>query len=798
MLKNYLKVAFRNLRRSPGYSLINVFSLAIGLACSVLILLFIYDELRYDAHHENADHIYRVTKSYTQGNHWAAIGPPVGAALVDGIPEIEASARFRPFGVSDIFTFEDRSFEERNGVMADTSMFDIFSIPLKRGSERDVLKAPYSIVLSESMAQKYFGSQDPLDKLLEVNGGYQLRVTGVMEDLPATTHMPFDFMVSMSTFYEFFGGDPDQSRTWAGMYTYVKVREGSDVSVVESKLPQFVDAFFQGIYDEPASNVMEIAFQPLRSIYLHSKLEKEYRANSDVIYVYVFSIIAVLVLLIACVNFTNLTTARASNRMREIGIRKTLGSRRNQLALQFMGESMLLSGFALMLAYVIVLLTLPLLNEVTGKALVLDSTINTVLWVGLSGITLLAGLVSGLYPAVHLSRFTPINAFKGASIPGMERTFLKKGLVVFQFSISIFLIASTLVVVDQLDYFKSKQLGFEKEGVVTFSLNGALGEYVDDGNLETFKQELTRHSTVLHASNASSIPGQRFSIESFTVVEDPEIEPTPMRVAWRTDHDYANALGLDIVAGRDFSKYAPADSAAWLVNEAAVREFNLAEPVGKTLKWDNAYEGPIVGVIKDFHFASLHNVVEPLLIPLRPGGGGNMLVRIQTDQIQDALDHIRQTVATISPENDVALSFLGDNMDLLYRSEDRLGKVFRYFSIVAILIACLGLIGLATYTSEQRTKEIGIRKVLGATVASVLVLLSRDFARLVGIAFLVAAPITYLLMDRWLQSFAYQVDLGPGILVMAGALVLMIALMTIGYQALKAALSNPVESLRYE
>ena len=798
MLKSYLKVAFRNLRRSPGYSTINVFSLSIGLACSVLILLFIYDELQYDAHNEEADRIYRVTVSYTEGSHWAAIGPPVGAALVSSIPEIEGSTRFRPFGVSDIFAFEARRFEEQNGIMADTSMFDMFSIPLIRGNATEALKAPYSIVLSESMARKYFGAQDPIGKLLDVNGGYQLSVTGVMEDRPRTTHMPFDFMVSMSTFYAFFGGDPDQSLTWAGMYTYIKAKEGVQVEAVEAKLPQFVNSFFRDVYDEPAYNQMQIELQPLRSIYLHSRLEKEYRANSDIIYVYVFSAIAALVLLIACVNFTNLTTARAGNRMREVGIRKTLGSRRNQLALQFLGESMLLSGFALFLAYGLVLLAISLLNNVTGKALELGNTFNVVFWIGISGIAVLAGLISGFYPAVHISRFSPIDAFKGTSIPGRERTFLRKGLVAFQFAISIFLITSTLVVSDQLEFFKSKQLGFEKEGVVTFNLNGSLSEYVDDGNLETFKQELTRHNAVLHASNASDIPGQRYSIESFTVIEDPSIEATSMRVAWRTDHDYARTLGLEIVAGRDFSKHAPADTAAWLVNEAAVKRLNLNDPVGKTLKWGGAYEGPIVGVLKDFHFASLHNDVEPLVIPLRPGRGGNVIVRVQTSQLQDALDHIKQTISTVAPENYVAFTFLDDELDLLYRSEDQLGQVFRYFAIVAILIACLGLIGLATYTSEQRTKEIGIRKVLGASVVGVLVLLSRDFARLVGIAFLVAAPVSYLLMNRWLQSFAYQVDLGIGLFLTAGVLVLVIALITIGHQALRAALSNPVEALRHE
>ena len=800
MLKNYLKVALRTLKRSPGYTFINISSLAIGLASCVLILLFIYDELRHDRHHEHADQVYRVTVSYTEGSHWAAIGPPVGAAMQQTIPEVEVSARFRPYGGNNnIFTFEDRQFVERNGVMADSTIFQVFTLPLLRGNEHTALAAPYTVVISASMAQRYFGNEDPLGQLLEVDDGYTLRVTGVMEDVPVTTHAPFDFMVSMSTFYSFFDESPDNNITWAGMYTYIKARDGVDRSTIEAKLPGFVETFYRDVFDEPAVTQASIYLQPLTSIYLRSALEKEYRANSNIIYVYVFGVVAIFILLIACVNFTNLTTARAGNRMREVGIRKTLGSMRQQLTIQFLGESLLLSALALLLAYALVWLFLPIMNGITGKALAIEGSFSLVLWSGLICITIFSGLISGFYPALHVSRFTPLNALKGASVPGKERLFLRKGLVIFQFAISIFLIASTFIVSEQLSFFRGSELGFDKERVLVFQPSGDLQDYVYEGRVIAFKELLKNHSAIEQVSFTSSVPGRRYSIENFTIDERPDVEEVSMRIAWTADHEYIKALGVDLVQGRDFSEEAPRDTSAWLINEAAARAFDLDDPVGKTINWASMnYAGPIVGVVANFNFASLHNSVEPLVIPLRPYRGGNLIVRVQAGRLQEALEHIDTVVASVAPGTPMNYTFLDEEFSLLYRSEDQLGQVFKYFSFIAILIACLGLIGLAAYTAERRAKEIGVRKVLGATVASVLVLLCKDFARLVGIAFILAAPLSYFMMDRWLQSFAYQISPGVTVFLATGSLVLLIAIVTIGYQALQAALSNPVDALKYE
>ncbi len=799
MFRNNLRVALRSLRRSPWYTFINASGLALGLACCVLILLFVYDELKYDRHHENADRIYRVTASYTEGSHWAPIGPPVGPAMKAAIPEITAVARFHPFGGSDIFQFEDNIFEERLGVLADSSVFDVLSIALLQGNPQRALVAPYTVVISASMAEKYFGGANPLGKSFRVNDRYELEVTGVMEDLPATTHLPFQFMVSMSSFYQWSENDPDQMLTWAGFYTYVQVREGAELNLVENKIGNFAGTFFKDVFDEPAQEVVTFHLQPITRIHLHSALEKEYRANSNAIYVYVFGLVAIFVLLIACVNFTILTTARAGKRMQEVGIRKTLGSIRKQLAFQFLGESLLLSGLALMGAYVLVVVGIPVLNEITGKSIAMDPSLHLLIWAGLLVATLAAGLLSGSYPALYLSGLSPIRALKGETIPGAERSFMRRGLVAFQFGVSIFLIASTLVVARQLSYFRSMQLGFEQEGVIVMQLNGALRDYVFDGNLDNFKEELVRHSSIRQVSLASDVPGQRYSLEYFYVDgSQDQVDETIMRVAWGVDHDYVKALGITLVEGRDFSKRAPADTSAWIVNEAAVRRLGLEAPVGQILRWGDRYAGPIVGVAADFNFASLHHEVEPLVIPLRPGIGGNVVVRVSTSDVDGALGHAREVIEAVAPGALFTFDFLSDELDALYRSERRLARVFGYFSSLAILIACMGLIGLAAYTAERRSKEIGIRKVLGASVSNVLILLSMEFARLVGLGFLVAVPMCYLFMSRWLQSFAYQIELNAGVFVLAGLAVLGVAMVTISYQSVRAALADPVKSLRYE
>ncbi len=797
MLKNYFKIALRNLKRQKGYTFINVAGLAVGMACCLLILLFVRDELSYDRHHENADRIFRLTIAYDQGSHWAPIGPPVGPAFMAQMPEVEQIARFFPSESAVVLRYEDRQFEEPNFVYADSTVFEVFTLPLVRGDPQTALAAPNTLVLSEQLARKYFGDDDPMGRTLTVPGWQELTVSGVMQDVPPTTHLPLDLMVSMQTFYNNAGDWVNTARTWAGFHTYVVLHEPGQIEAVVQKSPAFITDFFEDRFEVPAEEVMQFVLQPLPDIHLYSHLEKEYRANSDVIYVYVFSVIALFVLLIACINFINLATARAAGRMREVGVRKTLGAHRFQLVKQFLGESALMAGLALVLASVLIVLWLPVLNDLTGKTLALADLQNTRLILSLIVITILTGLISGAYPAFVISGFRPTQALRGQTIGKTSQpVVLRKGLVVFQFAISIFLIIGTAVVLSQLTYFRTKQLGFDKERIVHVRLGGELAEAVEN-NLETFRQELLRNPAILNVSLAAEVPGVRYSLEGMTVDGQQDDARTMMRIAWGVDHDYLETLGIELAAGRDFSREAPADTNAWIINEAAVERLGLDDPVGRVMRWGD-YAGPIVGVAKNFHFASLHHEIEPLVIPLRPGIGGMLLARLQAGQMAEALPFLEKALDRLVPGQLFRYSFVADDFDLLYREEDKLRDVFGYFSAIAIFIACLGLFGLAAFTAEQRTKEIGVRKVLGASVSGIVLLLSTAFTKLVVVAFVVAAPLAYFAMDRWLQDFAYRIDISWQIFLMAGLTALGIALLTVSYQSIRAALANPVEALRYE
>ena len=800
MLKHHLLVASRTLRRERGYAALNVVGLAVGLACCALIVLYVRDELSYDRHHERADRIVRVTRPTADGSHWAATGPPLGLALEEAMPEVERAARVFPIGSETVLSLSgtDRRFEAPDGVYADASVLDVFTLPLLRGDPATALDAPGSVVLSASMAERLFGTADPVGRTLDFRGPADLTVTGVFADLPATTHLPLAYAVSMETFYaqQEDASWLDEARGWAGFYTYLLLRRPGDAAAVTAKLPDFVDTFFAEDYDERPSTQTSFRLQPITDIHLHSKLEKEYRPNGDAIYVGVFALVALFVLVIAAVNFINLTTARSGSRLREVGVRKALGSTRGQLARQFLTESLLTSALAFGVAVSLVLLALPLLNGLTGKAFTAADALTPAALLGLLGLAVGTGAVAGLYPALFMASFRPTRALRNDPT-GRQPALLRHGLVAFQFALSIFMLIGTAVVFSQLDYVRSQRLGFDEERVVEVRLDG-YAAYEARQNLDTFKEEVMRSPAVAGVSLASNAPGRRYSLEFVRAEEQPEDEETLVRIAWGVDHDYARALGLTIAEGRDFSPRAPADTTAWLINESAARELGLDEPVGQVLRWGSqGYAGPVVGVVEDFHFASLHDAVEPLVIPLRPGVGGTLLVRVR-DDAPAALAHVRAQIDALVPGSPFRYTVLDDTFDQLYRQEEQLSRVFGLFSGLAVLVACLGLFGLAAYTAERRRKEVGIRKVLGASVGHVVVLLSKDFARLVVVAFVVAAPVAYLVMSRWLDGFAYRVEMGPAVFLLAGTTALAIALATVSVHAVRAATADPVRSLRSE
>jgi putative ABC transport system permease protein len=798
MFKNYLKVALRNLLKYKGYTLINVTGLAVGMTCCLLILFYVRTELSYDRHHENADGIYRVTSlNHRSGTHWACIGPPVGPALESAFPEIERVVRYRFVEAgSAVLSHEEREFEEKGILYADANVFHMFTLPLRQGNPTTALRDPHTIILTAEMVQKYFGDADAMGRILSFNGGMELKVTGVLEDLPKTAHNPFDFLISLSTFYSNAGDWLDRAKTWAGFHTYIQLKEGVDPESLTQKIPDFVARFYADRYDEPADERMSLHLQPLVDIHLHSKLEKELHQNSDIAYVYIFSVIAAFVLVIACINFVNLTTARSTRRMREIGIRKVVGAHRTQLIRQIMAESMFMVLLAWALTLGAIELTLPIFTNLTGVELALDAFQPTQLFLMMGGIAVLTGIISGSYPALLVSGFHPIDALKGRSRSTARPATFRKGLVTVQFVISIFLMAASLVIGDQLTFFRTKQLGFDKEHVIKVRLPEVLREAVVRSP-ETFREELSQNPAIVSMSVASEVPGERFSLEGINIEGRPDAPATTMRIIWGVDHDYLPTLGIELAQGRNFSRELRSDSSALILNEAGVRELGLSDPIGTRLRWQR-YVGNVVGVVHDFHFASLHNQIQPLIIPLRPNQANHLLVRVAPHKIAEVLPFLRSTLDKIVPNQPFFYSLLGADFDRLYLAEDKLFDIFGYFTGIAIFVACLGLLGLASFAAEQRTKEIGVRKVLGASIRGVVILLSKDFSKLVALAFLISTPIAFLATRQWLQDFAYRVEIGIGTFLMAGVLALLIAWLTVFFHALKAALSNPVESLRYE
>lgn len=807
LIRNYIKTLGRNIYRNKFYTSLNLVGLSIGMVCCLLIILFVKDELSFDRHHINADRVYRVTLKFNvgSGNHWAPIGPPVAKGMKDAIPEIEETVRFfRVGGNFNIFNYQNEKFKATKGVYADSSVFKVFTYPLLHGNPETALIEPRSIVLSSEMAQAFFGNENPIGKTIEVTDwdNFQLTVTGVLDEMPKSTHFPFNYLLSMSTFYDFTSGpdwDPDQSLTWAGIYTYILLNETAEQAVVQSKLPGFMDNFYARIAEEDMqpSEMATMILQPLPDIHLHSSLEKEYEANSDMTYVYVFGVIAIFVLLIACSNFINLTTARASNRMREIGIRKTLGAVRSQLALQFLGESILLSFLALVLAYGLAVLMLPLLNQITGKSFTIESILTAqIIWSFIS-VALFAGIISGIYPAIYMSGFSPVKVLKGLTPNSSNNAFLRKGLVVFQFAISMFLIIGTTVVFNQLGYLRSEQMGFDKEGVINIPLFGEFEDVLRQ-NSETIKQELLRNPDIISVAMGGDYPGKRFSVEAVIPEGRSDDEEISVRIADDgVDHDFIPTMGINLVEGRNFSKQGPTDSTAWIINQEAVKKLELEEPIGHILNW-GSYSGPIIGVVENFNYASLHTQVEALVLPLLPNRGNYLFVRTQAKSVNDVLSFLDQEVKKFAPSAVFEYSFLSEEFDKLYRSEDQMSSVFWYFSFVAILIACMGLFGLSTFMINQRAKEIGVRKVMGASIRSILMLVSWNFVKLVGIAFVLSVPIVYLVMSKWLSSFAYKTSIELWMFIGAGVLVLIISLLTIGFQTFKSAISNPVKALRSE
>jgi putative ABC transport system permease protein len=809
MFKNYFKIAFRNLWKNKGYSSINIIGLAIGIATCLLISLFVGDELSFDRSNKNADRIYRVDADIKFGGEeqkLAVCPDPLAFTMLRDYPEVESAVRFRSYGPS-LVKKGNENIKEQRIIYTDSTAFDVFTLPMIAGSPKTALTEPNSVVITESIANKYFSSTNVLGKVLRFDNHNDYKITGVIKDLPENLHFNFDFFVSLA------GVEESRRNIWLSFNfnTYLLLRKGADVKAFENKFGELLKKYMwpqaQALMKinaedfKKSGNFVNLSLMPLTDIHLRSDRVAELAPNSDIQIVYIFSVVAVFILLVACVNFMNLSTARSANRAKEVGVRKVLGTQRKNLVVQFLTEAVVMSLIAFVLAIVLAALLLPYLNRLAVKSLSLSATEHPLLFPLLIAFAVIVGLFAGSYPAWYLSAFRPIQVLKGTIAGGFKRSYLRSSLVVFQFFISIVLIIATIIIYKQLNYIRNRKLGFNKEQVLLVRDGYAL-----DKQAETFKQEVLKYPGILSATKSSYLPVSNSSRDNESLFPEGHIEndKAVSTQFWTVDHDYIKTMGMQILQGRDFNKEMPTDSLAIILNETAVKLFGFSgNPIGRKvtkivdLGQHTTRDYTVIGVVKNFNFESLRQNIGSLCMQIG-NDAGTISFRMKTTDVAQTIKRIRDTWKSIAPNEPFTYTFLNEEFDNMYRAEQRSGKIFISFAVLAILIACLGLFGLAAYAAEQRTKEIGVRKVLGATVSNIVSMLSKDFLKLVIIASCIAFPISWWFMNRWLQDFAYRIHIGWWVFVVAAFGSVFIALATVSFQAIKAALTNPVRNLRTE
>jgi putative ABC transport system permease protein len=809
MLKNYLKIAWRNITKNKVFSFINIAGLAIGLACFTLIALYVVDELSYDRYNEKASRIYRVDSDILFGGteqKLAVCSDPMGATLKKDYPQVEQYVRLYTSDGPKRIKKGDVFITEVNVANADSTLFDVFTLPAVAGDINTALDEPNTVVLTETMAQKYFGSTDVIGKMLETNenGSTLYKVTAVIKDMPRNSHFIVDFFFSMDNVS--YGWNNYLSHNFQ---TYIVLQKGTDPKKFSANFSQVIlkyivpqaKQFMQiGSMEEfeKAGNKLEYSLMPLTDIHLRSDKKAELDANSSIQYVYIFSAVAIFILLIACINFMNLSTARSANRAKEVGIRKVLGTERKTLIRQFLTESTLTAVISLAISLFIAWLVLPYFNDLSGKSLSVSQLFSSYFLPFLLLMPLIVGLLAGSYPAFFLSSFQPITVLKGKISTGAKRSYLRSSLVVFQFATSIFLIIGTIVVYKQLNYIQSKKLGFNKDQVLVINGTGVLRE-----KSSPFMNEVLKMKGVVSGTFSGFLPVSNTSRNDNTFSKEAVMDSKNgfnMQV-WTIDDNYVGTLGMEMAKGRNFSKEFPSDSSAMIINETTAGLLGYSDPIGKRVYSNDGNGGMIayniVGVVKNFHFESLRENIGPLCFVY---GRSRWLTsfKVNTADITGLVKNIESQWKAMVPSMPFAYRFMDDAFDNMYREEQRIGKIALSFAILTILIACLGLFGLATYMAEQRTKEIGVRKVLGATVSNIVSMLSKDFLKLVVISAVFAFPLAWWSMHKWLEDFAYRINIGWWIFIAAGAGALLIALLTVIFQAIKAAIANPVKSLRTE
>ncbi|HEU5051702.1 MAG TPA: ABC transporter permease [Hanamia sp.] len=810
MIKNYFKIAWRNLTRHKIISFINLFGLTVGLTCCLLILTYILNELSYDRYNKDADQVYRITRTFYNGNgdetlKLSTIAPPFGYYMPSEFPEIQEMTRLLNGGNVPM-RYEDKLLNQKDVYFADQNLFDIFSVKVLEGNPKEALKEPFSVMMTESTAKKYFGNEDPMNKVLRANNQFDVKVTGVYKDFPANSHLHPDILVSFSTLNDSAVYGANNMRTnWGNnsFFTYIRLPKNYDFKKMEARFPAFLDEHMADQYKgSKPSKFTSLGLQKLTDIHLYSHTDYEAEPNGDITRVYIFSAIALFILLIACINYMNLSTARSTLRAREIGIRKVIGAKRKELIFQFLSESMIITWIATLIALLLLYFAIPWLNKLSGQQLSFSILMKWQILLPLFLAPFVVGFISGIYPSMFMSSFKPITTLRGLVKIGNKSINFRKVLVVTQFAISIILIITTIVVFQQMNYLQNASLGYNKDHIVTLPYYAGLND-----QYESFRNTLLRNSNIKDVGLSSRIPTGRL-LDDMGASAPGQDSMVPVKAEIRyvaTDYDFIPTYGIKMVAGRNFSRDYGTDTSNFVINQSAVKAIGWKSPedaVGKNFKY-GFLSGHIIGVMKDFNFESLHQEIKPMIFIMPPSAAKQgfynaISVKLAGKNISSGLAALKDTWQKYLPDLPYQYNFLDDQFAKLYQAEQRQQTIFTIFACIAIFIACLGLFGLSAFAIAQRVKEIGVRKVLGANVSSIVALLSKDFLKLVLISAIIAFPVAWYAMSRWLQDFAYRINIHWWVFLLATLLTMLIALATVSFQAIKAAVANPVNSLRSE
>ncbi|MEO9964532.1 MAG: ABC transporter permease [Reichenbachiella sp.] len=811
MLKNYINVAVRNLLKHKFYSILNILGLSIGLTCFMMISLFVLDELSFDRFHSGSENIYRIdfqAKLNGSDHISCRVGAPAAQAILNDYPIVEDAIRMSATG--NWFIKEkgfEKTFKEENVMMADSNFFSFFTVPMIHGNPKTALVRPNTLVMDQSTAEKMFGAANPIGKTLVLDNTADYEITGVYEDLPKNSHFRQNIILSVASFPR-----RANSSNWVNtsFNTYLKFQKGISSEQLVANFPALIEKYIGPLIQKffgqslaefsDAGNHVGFSLFPLEDIHLYSDQDGELGANSDVSYVYIFSAVALFILLLACINFMNLATARSASRAKEVGVRKVMGALKNQLVYQFIAEALVISFISIVLAYLLTMLFMGSFNELASKELAVLQLFEASYIFYMLMIMLVVGLFAGSYPAFYLSRFQPAEVLKGKVRMGMKSGVLRSLLVVFQFSISIILMIGTAVVFDQLSFIQNKKLGFNKDQILMVE-----DAWILDNKVETFKNEVKRNINVEGATVTGFTPvGGNTGGDLFFKTPTGEADMSMVLDIATVDHDFAETLDIKMAEGRFFSREFLSDSTGVVLNAAAAKIFGYEHPVGdKLYTYGGSQEEPIVvdlriiGVVEDFHYKSLRDNITPLVFMLG-NSTGTAMFKVNTQNIQSTVASIENTWSEIAPGQPFSYSFMDQKFDSMYEAEQKIGQIFSVFAGLGILIACLGLFGLASFTAEQKTKEIGIRKAMGASISGIVLMLSKNFLKLVGISFILAVPAAYYAMGYWLEDFAYRTDIKPLTFVVVGVVALAIAWLTMGFQSWKAARMNPTQSLREE